>query len=170
MRGTFHDRLRALELNGGVESLRQSIVTLARQAAAEVGQPQSVIHFGIAASRHIERQLFRRLLEDVDLERTVFAPACEGPCKRLEGLLAQCREPARLRSGGRARESPGQRFPGSLLADLGGECPEQRAHDFRLDLALLEGVAIPVLEGSMNRSLAIDRATAVADRPRLSPA
>ena len=71
MAGALHDRLRAREPDVGTKPFRGREIGGADQEEAELRFAQRLVELGIGASRHVEREGVRRLLDDVIGERVV---------------------------------------------------------------------------------------------------
>ena len=71
MVGALHDGLRAREPDVVAEAVRDREVGGADQEEAELRLAQRLVELGIAASRDVEREGVRRLLDDVIFERVV---------------------------------------------------------------------------------------------------
>ena len=138
VRRAFHERLRSRELDVGVEAFGECEIALAGKARAKVGQAQGPVHLGIPASNDVERQALRRFFEHVDFERVILTPAAERSRKRLETLVAKVSRQLGTCLPRQLDDDLAHDFEGARLAQLSGECPDQRADDPGLDLALLE--------------------------------
>src|SRR5262249_4838815 len=133
-----HDGLSSCELDLRIKTLCEGEITLAREAASEIGQPERLVHLGVSATRHVERQAFRRLLQDIDLKGAVLAPQVERPREALERLIYEHTSELGPPFAGELLNHAGDDLKGSLPTDLGRKRPHERPHDSRLDLALLQ--------------------------------
>ncbi len=100
-----HDGLSSGQSDLRIETLHEREIALARQARSQICQTQRAIHFGVAAARHVERELRGRLLEDCDLERRRFRSSGRAPPRRLPVSAFPATGQARRHFGGLCRGS-----------------------------------------------------------------
>ncbi len=135
---TFHDCLGAVELDLAVEPLGQREIALARQPRAQVCQSQGTIHLGITAPDDVERELFRGLLEDFQLQGAVFTPSVEGPRESLESVIGHDLGELGAAGVGEIADHLANNRQSTPVANLGRERLHERAHNACLDLSLFE--------------------------------
>src|SRR5262249_21639192 len=109
-----------------------------REAATQIGEPEGLVHFGVAAAGHVKRELGRRLFEYVNFERAVFAPAVEGLGESLERFITEELRQLTAPLSSQFADQTANDFERALFTYLGSERPYERPHDTCLDFALLD--------------------------------
>jgi hypothetical protein len=91
------------------------------------------------------------LLEHIDLERSVLAPAIEGSGQRFQSLFAQ--KPCQLAAALARKFADNLVDDGQdpFLAEVSGEGAEQGSHDSRLNFTLLNQRQSLLLRGQGSR-------------------